>query len=99
MSKDRPRSRALNREDAETIAVQALGFLAGEPQHFARFLALTGLEVADVRARAGSPELLAAVLSHLTGDESLLLAFAAETRLSPDAIAPALAVLQGSARE
>ena len=90
---------ALDREAAETIAVQALGFLASEPQRFARFLALTGLELEDVRARAGSPDLLAAVLGHLTGDESLLLTFAAETHIAPETIAPALAILQGSPSE
>jgi hypothetical protein len=31
----------------------------------------------------------------LTGDESLLLAFAAEAHVSPETIAPALALLQG----
>jgi hypothetical protein len=87
--------RTLAREEAETIAAQALGFLAGEPQRFARFLALTGLELDDVRARAGSPELLAAVLSHLTNDESLLLTFAAESRLAPERIPAALALLHG----
>lgn len=96
MSKASQRSRVLDREEAETIAAQALAYLACEPQQFTRFLALTGLEIEDVRARAGSPQLLAAVLSHLTSDESLLLAFAAETHLPPEAVAPALAVLQGS---
>jgi hypothetical protein len=96
MSKDR---RTLDRDAAETIGVQALGFLAGEPQRFARFLALTGVDLEEVRANAGSPELLAAVLAHLTSDESLLLTFAAETRMAPETIAPALAILQGHASE
>jgi hypothetical protein len=96
MSKGRQKQGALDREAAETIAAQALGFLAGEPQRFGRFLALTGLDLSDVRARAGTSDLLAAVLSHLTGDESLLLTFAAEARLPPERIAAALTVLQGS---
>ena len=95
MSKGWQKRSLIDREAAETIAAQALGFLAGEPQRFARFLALTGLELEDVRASAGSTELLAAVLSHLTGDESLLLVFAAETHIAPDQLAPALAILQG----
>jgi uncharacterized protein DUF3572 len=96
MSKNR---RALDREDAETIAAQALGFLAGEPQRFARFLALTGVELEDIRASAGSPEILSAVLAHVTSDESLLLAFCAEAHVAPESIAPALAILQGHAFE
>jgi hypothetical protein len=96
MSKDR---RLVDREVAEAIAAQALGFLAGEPQRFARFLALTGVDIEELRATAGSPELLAAVLAHLTSDESLLLTFAAETRIDPDTIIPALAILQGHPSE
>jgi Protein of unknown function (DUF3572) len=95
MSKGWQKRPKLDREGAETIAVQALGFLAGEPQRFVRFLTLTGLTIEDVRARAGTADLLAAVLSHLTSDESLLLTFTAETHVAPDAIAPALALLQG----
>jgi Protein of unknown function (DUF3572) len=96
MSKGR---RTLDREAAETIAAQALGFLAGEPQRFSRFLALTGVELEDMRASAGSPEILAAVLAHVTSDESLLLTFAAEAHIAPESIAPALAILQGHAFE
>ncbi len=96
MSKGR---RLIDREVAETIGAQALGFLAGEPQRFARFLALTGVDLDEVRANAGSPELLAAVLAHLTRDELLLLTFAAETHIAPEDIAPALAILQGHPSE
>jgi hypothetical protein len=95
MSKHRDGRRTVDRETAEAIAAQALAFLAGERDRFTRFLALTGIELADVRTNAGSPELLAAVLAHLTADESLLLVFAAETHTTPEAIAPALAILQG----
>jgi hypothetical protein len=99
MSKGWQKRPKLDREAAETIAVQALGFLAGEPERFLRFLTLTGLTIEDVRARAGSPDLLAAVLSHLTGDESLLLIFTAETHVAPETVAPALALLQGHSTE
>jgi hypothetical protein len=99
MSKDRPKRAQLDLNAAETIAVQALGYLAGEPQHFARFLQLTGLTLDELRRQAGSPELLAAVLAHLAGDESLLLAFAADARIAPESIIPALALLQGLPRE
>jgi Protein of unknown function (DUF3572) len=96
MSKDR---RRIDREAAEAIAAQALGFLAAEPQRFGRFLALTGVDLDELRANAGAPELLAAVLAHLAGDESLLLAFAAEAHVTPESIAPALAILQGHPNE
>jgi hypothetical protein len=90
--------RLLDRETAETIALQGLAFLAEEPGRLARFLALTGIEAGELRARAGTPELLAAVLEHLAGDESLLLVFAAGRGVRPESIAPALALLQGPGR-
>ena len=99
MSKGRNGRQIIDREAAETIAVQALAFLAGEPQRFARFLALTGIELDRFAPSADSPDFLAAVLSHLTSDESLLLIFAAETHLAPETIAPALAILQGHQSE
>jgi hypothetical protein len=87
----------VNREMAETLALQALGFLAGDAPRLGRFLALTGLEAEDLRARAGSPDVLAAVLAHLLADESLLLMFTSETHTEPERIAPALEILQREA--
>jgi hypothetical protein len=92
MSKGR---QVVDREVAEAMAAHALGFLASEPQRFARFLALTGVDLDEVRANASSPELLAAVLAHLNSDESLLLTFAAVAHSAPATIGPALAILQG----
>ena len=63
------------------------------------FLALTGLDAGRVRARLGTPELLAAVLEHLAGDESLLLVFAASANVAPETVAPALALLQEAGRK
>ena len=84
-------------ETAESIAAQGLAFLAADPARLGRFLSLTGLTPQQVRARAGTPELLAAVLEHLQSDESLLLVFAAGASVVPETIAPALAVLHREA--
>lgn len=80
-------------ERAESIALQALAFLASEPDRLARFLALTGIGPADLRAAVEKPETLAAVLEHLLGDESLLLIFTSGAQIDPAAIAPAHSVL------
>ena len=81
-------------EAAEAIALQGLAFLAEEPGRLQRFVAVTGLEPAELRARADTAELLSAVLEHLAGDESLLLVFAASRGIAPETIAPAMALLQ-----
>ena len=81
----------------EVIALQALGFLAGEPVRLERFLALTGIDVETLRRRAGEPELLAGVLDHVLGDESLLFLFCEAAGLDPAAPRAARRGLPGAA--
>jgi hypothetical protein len=86
-------------EGAETVAIDALGFLAAEPERLARFLALSGLGPHNLRQAAVSPGFLAAVLDHLAADEPLLLAFAAAQGISPAAVIRARDTLSGPAME
>jgi hypothetical protein len=83
----------LDLDGAEQIALDALTFLATDPARLGRFLALTGIGPAELRAAAGTPGLQAAVLDHLLVDESLLLVFAAERGLDPERVALAHALL------
>jgi hypothetical protein len=85
-----------DRESAEAIALQGLTFLAEDAARMLRFLKLTGLELGEVRARAGTPELSLAVLEHLAGDESLLLVFAASRAVAPESVGRAIALLEGA---
>lgn len=82
--------------DPETIALRALGFLAAEPERLEPFLAATGLGPATLRAAAGEPGFLAAVLGHLCADESLLLEFAGNLSLNPEIIVRAHESLAGA---
>jgi hypothetical protein len=90
--------REMTLEKAESIAAQGLAFLVEEPARLSHFLTLTGLRPDQVRAQAETPQFLAAVLEHIVNDESLLLVFAANSSIAPEAIAPALALLHGQAR-
>jgi Protein of unknown function (DUF3572) len=83
------------REAAESLAIQALTYLAGEPERLGRFLALSGLGPEQVRLAAGEPGFLAGVLEYLSSDESLLLGFADHVRVAPAEIARAHAALSG----
>jgi hypothetical protein len=83
----------LNRALAETVAAQGLAFLAEDVHQLQHFLAVTGLEPADLRARAGTREVLCAVLAFLAADESLLLSFAANSRVAPETLSAALTLL------
>jgi hypothetical protein len=84
---------------AEEIGVTGLIFLAADMQRLGRFLALTGLGPAELKAEARTPRMLVAVLDHLLHDESLLLVFAADSQLAPEDIAPARRVLALQAGE
>jgi hypothetical protein len=83
----------LHRADAETVAIQALAFLAADAGRLGRFLAATGLGPAEIRAAARDPRFLSGVLDHLADDESGMLAFAQEAGIPPERIAAARALL------
>ncbi len=70
-------------EEAETVALKALAFLANDTERLSRFLALSGVSPGDIRAAAGDRQFLAGTLNHLLQDESLLLTFTADEDLDP----------------
>jgi len=74
----------MTRESAETVAIQALGFIAAEPARLGRFLALSGIEVQSLRDAAREPNFLLGVLDYLAGDDALLQAFASEAGIAPE---------------
>jgi len=84
------------REGAESLAIQALTYLASEPERMARFLALTGIGPAEVRHAAATSGFLAGVLDHIASDEKLLLAFADEAGIDPAQVGRARRGLAGA---
>jgi hypothetical protein len=74
-----PKPPKLAKSGAETLAIEALTFLAAEPARLDRFLALSGIGLENLRTAAAEPGFLAAILDHLASDEKLLLAFATDT--------------------
>lgn len=78
---------------AETLALRALAHIVGDPDLGQRFLDLTGLDVATLRARAGTPDVLAAVLSFLAGHEQSLVTTAHALEVKPEELIRAQAVL------
>ncbi len=90
----RPSSAA--REAAEILAIQALSFIAAEPERLNGFLGSTGLTLDGLRESANEPDFLAGVLEHMLADESLLLAFADSTAIDPADVTRARAALGGN---
>ena len=82
-----------DREAAEMLAIQALAFIAEEPERLNRFLEMTGIPLAEIRAAAGAPGFLAGILEHMLGDESLLIAFATSAGIDPAEVARARSAL------
>jgi hypothetical protein len=83
------------REQAEALAVSALSFLAGDPDRFGAFLALSGIGPESIRAAAGEPHFLTGVLDYLVSDEKLLLDFAEHQNVDPFEITRSRAALAG----
>ena len=83
------------REQGQELAIEAIGFLAAEPERLSRFLALSGLGPHNLRAAAADPGFLVAVLDYLLADEPLLIGFAAARDLSPERVAAARRAMGG----
>ncbi len=81
------------REEAEAIAVKALGFVAADPELLPRFLAITGIEAHSIRRAASEPGFLGGVLQFILAHEPTLLRFAEETGTPPASVGKALRAL------
>jgi len=77
------------REVAEIVAVQALSFIAGDPERLGRFLSETGIGPATLRTAAADPQFLISVLDFVLRDDATVKAFAAASELHPTNIAAA----------
>nr|WP_321456735.1 DUF3572 domain-containing protein [uncultured Cohaesibacter sp.] len=76
-------------ESAESLGIQALGFLSNDSELLGRFLSLSGLEPGNIREVASEPSFLAAVLDFLLNDDSLILAFASNNAIDPEDVVAA----------
>ena len=79
-------TRASTQTDAEEMAISALVFLSGDTEKLERFLSLTGIAPENIREAAAQPGFLAAVLDHIAGYESLLLAFTENSGRRPESV-------------
>ena len=84
-----------NREAAESLAIQALGFIVEDGDRLSRFLALSGLNPSEIRAAAIEPGFLTGVLDHIVSDDRLMIAFAEQSGLAPAEIEKAHSALTG----
>ena len=77
------------REVAEIVAIQALSFVAGDPERLGAFLAESGIGPETLRGAAADPQFLASVLDFVMRDDATVKAFAEASELHPTNIAAA----------
>ncbi|WP_404712762.1 DUF3572 family protein [Sphingomonas sp. MMS24-J13] len=81
-------------DEAATIGLRALAWTLGDADVAARMIATTGLDIGDLRARAGEPALLAAVLSFLEAYQPNLIACAEALDMNPSQLVAARILLE-----
>jgi hypothetical protein len=86
---------AMQQDAAETLALKALAWLAGNDELLPVFLGATGASLADLAARAGEAQFLGSVLDFVLQDDAWVLGFAAEAGERPEALADARRALPG----
>ncbi len=74
---------------AEIVAVQALSFIAADPERLGAFLAESGIGPDTLRRAAADPKFLAHVLDFIMRDDATVNAFASVSQLHPTNIAAA----------
>lgn len=88
----------MTRDEAEFLAIRALGHIAADEDLLGDFMALSGLSPDELRARAAEPEMLGGILDFLLADEARLLAFCGAEELQPELPARARQALPGGER-
>ncbi|WP_286830877.1 MULTISPECIES: DUF3572 domain-containing protein [Kordiimonas] len=82
-------------DTAQTIALQSAGFIFQEDDIRDRFMALSGVDVDDIRARIADPAFLASILEFLVNFEPDLMACAETLGEKPETLVAAWRTLGG----
>ncbi len=86
---------AMTPENAQTLALEALGWIAGNDELLPVFLGATGADGATLRAGAGDPAFLGSVLDFLLMDDAWIVAFCDAAGRAYEAPRSARAALPG----
>lgn len=84
-----------SQESAETLALQALGWLAGNDDLLPVFLGNSGVSEGELRERATDPLFLGAVLDFLMMDDAWVVAFCDANKVPYDNLMTARQALPG----
>ena len=87
---------SISHEEAEILAVRALGFLAQHRERVEGFVRMTGVAVDELRDHMSDPGYLGAVLDYLLADERYLLEFTERVGIAPELPYAARRKLEGA---
>jgi hypothetical protein len=85
----------MNSIRAEAMALEALGWLAADPERAGAFLDAAGASPGDLRERARDPAFLGFVLDHVLSEDAFVRAFAEEADHAPEDVLRARRALPG----
>ncbi len=85
----------MRRDAAETLALKALGWLAGNDELLPVFLGSTGASLDELKNRASDADFLGSVLDFLLMDDAWVVEFAQSVGVPPEAMTQARAALPG----
>ncbi|MGV8987924.1 MAG: DUF3572 domain-containing protein [Cypionkella sp.] len=85
----------IGRKTAETVAAQALAWIAGDAERINGFLNLSGLSPSELMAQAADPRTLGAVLDYVMTEDRMVMAFCDEVGLAYTVPQAARAALPG----
>jgi hypothetical protein len=89
-------STSRQRDAAETLALQALAWLAASDDELTRFAEASGVGAEELRARAAEADVLRAVLDFVLADDARLLSFCASHDVEPKDVHMARHALDGA---
>ncbi len=85
----------MRQDQAETVGLQALAWMASQEEVFGAFLGASGASAGDVAEAAGRPEFLGAVLDFVMMEDAWVMAFCDGAGLAYGVPMQARAVLPG----
>jgi hypothetical protein len=85
--------------DPYALALSALAATLSDERRAQRFLDLTGIGTDELRARAGDPDLLCALLLFLEAFEPDLVSVAGQIDVRPDQLVAARRQIEGSSKQ
>ena len=85
----------MNKDAAETIALQALAWIAADDDILPVFMGASGISVDDMKMRTQDPEFLASILDFLLMDDTWIVGFCDSRGLAYDRVLQARRGLPG----